>query len=104
MMQLLADWRQLLLKAWSVRLALTAALLSAAEIAVQVLATVRPTPWFAMAAAAVSLSAAIARVVAQPHMHQDPSIERMREARGLLPAPGESMPPEVFARLQGLLT
>lgn len=66
-MRVLSDWRWLLRRAWSVRLALLAAVLSAIEIFVQLLAATRPTPWFAMAAALTSLAAALARIVAQPH-------------------------------------
>jgi len=70
-MALLADGKRVALRAWSAKLALLSALLSAVEIGVQVLAVVRPTPWFAMAAAVTSLAAGIARIVAQPAM-RDP--------------------------------
>ena len=65
-MKLVADWKQIARKAWSVRLALLAALLGAVEIAVQFLAATQPTPWFAMASALTSFAAAVARIVAQP--------------------------------------
>lgn len=74
-MALLADWKRVALRAWSVKLALLSALLSAVEIGVQVLAVVRPTPWFAMAAALTSLAAALARIVAQPHTAPPPPKE-----------------------------
>jgi peptidoglycan/LPS O-acetylase OafA/YrhL len=65
-MKLLADWRQLLRRAWSVRLALLAAVLGAVDIGVQFLAATRPDPWIAMGAALCSLASAVARIVAQP--------------------------------------
>lgn len=105
-MNILAGWQHILRKAWSVRLALLSALLSAAEVAVQLLATVSPRPWFAMAAAATSLAAAIARVVAQPQLAQPDTQalrESMREALGLLPTPPRPLEPDVHARLQRLL-
>lgn len=104
-MKFLAGWQSVLRKAWSVRLALLSALLSAAEVAVQLLAAVSPRPWFAMAAAATSLAAAIARVVSQPQLASDTQElrEAMREARGLLPTPPRPIEPDVYARLQRLL-
>lgn len=102
-MNVIADWKRVLRQAWSVRLALLAALLSSVEILVQMWAVIRPTPWFALGAAAVSLAAAVARIVSQPHLRADPAGERMREARGLMPGPGEAMPADVHARLQALL-
>lgn len=68
-MKLLEDWRCIARKAWSVRLALLSAVLGSIEIAVQLLAASRPTPVFAMAAALSSLAAAVARIVAQPKIH-----------------------------------
>jgi hypothetical protein len=65
-MHLVNDWAKVLKKAWSVRFAILAAVLSAAEIAVQLLAATRPTPYFAMAAGLASLAASVARIVAQP--------------------------------------
>lgn len=67
-MKLLADWKKVLRKAWSVRFAVLSATLSGIEIGVQLLASARPTPYFAMAAAVSSMAAGIARVVAQPKM------------------------------------
>lgn len=65
-MTLLADWRRLVRRAWSVRLAVLAALLSAAEFALPFIVPDRPSGWFAGAAVLVSLAAAYARIVAQP--------------------------------------
>lgn len=68
-MKLLPDWTRIARQAWSVRLALLAAVLGAAEVGVQLFAAVRPTPYLAMASALLSLAASIARLVAQPRMH-----------------------------------
>lgn len=103
---LLADWRRVARKAWSVKLAILSAVLSAAEVGVQLLAAVSPRPWFAMAAAATSLAAAVTRVVAQPQL-APPGAQELREAmceaRGLLPTPPRALEPDVHARLQRLL-
>lgn len=69
-MKLLKDWGHICRRAWSVRFALLSAVLGAVEIGVQLLAATRPTPYFAMAAAASSLAAALARIVAQPKAFQ----------------------------------
>lgn len=65
-MKLLDDWPRLLRRAWSFRLAILAALLSAAEVALQFVAPAGGSGWFALAAALVSGAAALARLVAQP--------------------------------------
>lgn len=65
-MRLLGNWLALLRRAWSIRLAVIAALLSAAEFALPFIAPDRASGWFAGAALLVSLAAAAARIVAQP--------------------------------------
>lgn len=60
------NWPRVLRKAWSVRLAILSAGLSAVEFAMPFLAPERPSGWFAGAAVLVSLAAAGARLVAQP--------------------------------------
>ena len=65
-MHLLDNWRDLLRKAWSVRLAILSAGLSAMEFALPFVAPEQPSGLFAGAAVLVSLAAAAARVVAQP--------------------------------------
>ena len=67
-MKLVPEWKRIARKAWSVRLAVLAALLGAAEVGVQLFAAVRPTPYLAIAAALCSLAASIARLVAQPEI------------------------------------
>lgn len=71
-MILVPQWRAVVRQAWSVRLALLSAALSAAEFALQYL-----PPWimiwigpgrFAALAFTVSMAAALARIVAQPSL------------------------------------
>lgn len=70
-MRLIDDWRRTVKRAWSVRLALLSGALSAIEFALPFMAPTVPSRRFAAAAAAVALAAAIARVVAQPKLHDD---------------------------------
>lgn len=71
-MELIDDARTVLLKAWSVRLALLSAVLSAAEVALPYFAPFVPEHAMAIAAAITSAGAAIARIVAQPGMRTEP--------------------------------
>lgn len=66
---LIPDWKRLWLKLWSVRLALLAALLSAAEVALSVWIEGKPAI-FAGVAFLFSVSAAVARIVAQPELQK----------------------------------
>lgn len=68
-MELIANAKQVALKAWSIRLALLAALFSAAEVALPFFAPFVPPHTMAIMATIASAGAAIARVVAQPKMH-----------------------------------
>ena len=63
-MRLLPDWKRIWRKAWSVRLTLAAAVLSSAEAAWQTYTTGQP-PLIVCITAAVSVAAALARIVAQ---------------------------------------
>lgn len=65
-MTLLPDWRRILRRAWSVRLILLAALLSGAEAILPVFGAAVP-PW---ATFCVVAGALVARIVAQPGMHE----------------------------------
>lgn len=68
-MKLVNDWRRIARRAWSVRLAVLSAVLSAAEMAIQFVPnTLIESGRFAAVAFAVSVAAAIARIVAQPSM------------------------------------
>ncbi len=69
-MNLIEDAKTVLLKAWSVRLALASATLSAAEVALPYFAPFMPPNVMAIAAALTSAAAVIARVIAQPKMRE----------------------------------
>ena len=65
MMQLAANWKTILRRAWSVRLMLLAALLSGAEFALPYLGDKVPPGVFAALGFAVTAAALVARLVAQ---------------------------------------
>ena len=67
---LLADWRRVARRAWSVRLSIVAALFTAAEVVVPLFGDVLPRGVFVLLAFSASIGAAIARVVAQPGMRE----------------------------------
>lgn len=69
-MTLIEDAKQVFLHAWSVRLSLLAALFGAAEVALPFFASFLPPHTMAILAVVASAGAAIARIVAQPSMHQ----------------------------------
>jgi hypothetical protein len=71
-MTLVDDAKTILLKAWSIRLALLSAALSAAEVALPYFTDFVPQNTMAVLAVVTSASAAIARVVAQPAMKAEP--------------------------------
>lgn len=64
-MQLIDDWKRQFPKLWSVRLSILAALASSIEVAFNFYATGK-APVLVIAAAMISLGAAIARIVSQP--------------------------------------
>lgn len=68
-MKLIDDWKQKFPKLWSVRLALLSALLGVAEMTLPLFQTFVPPMTFALLSVAASLSAAVARIVAQPALH-----------------------------------
>lgn len=70
-MELIVDAKNVILKAWSIRLALLAAVFSAAEVALPFFAPFVPPHTMAILAVVASSGAAIARVIAQPKMHED---------------------------------
>lgn len=74
-MNLIADAKTVLLKAWSIRLALLAAMFSAAEVALPFFAPFVPPKTMAVLALIASAGAAVARIVAQPSMHKEPADE-----------------------------
>jgi len=66
-MTLIDNAREVLLKAWSIRLALLSALLSAMEVALPFFTDFVPPNTMAVLAVLTSAGAAIARLVAQPN-------------------------------------
>jgi hypothetical protein len=62
--RLVPEWKQILRKAWSVRLNLVAALFSSVEAGWMAWTTGQP-PFIALATAVISIGAAVARIVAQ---------------------------------------
>ena len=71
MSNLIPDWRLILRKAWSVRLAVLAAAFSAAEVALPFFTPFFPPKTMAVLAALASTGAVIARIWAQPAMHAE---------------------------------
>lgn len=68
MSMLIADWRVVLRKAWSIRLALLAAALGGLELLLQYIAPQRPDGAFIVLSVIVNVAAALARIVAQPKL------------------------------------
>lgn len=66
-MELIADAKQVLFKAWSIRLALLSAVFSALEVALPFFAPFVPPGTMAILAVFASAGGAIARIVAQPN-------------------------------------
>ena len=67
---LLDDWRRVLQRAWSIRFSLLAAAFTAAEVVLPFLGDLLPRGLFVLLAFAASLGATVARLVAQPKMHE----------------------------------
>lgn len=70
-MQLLRNWRRVLRDAWSSRLIVAAALLSGLEVVMPLFAASFPLGVFALASFGVTAAALVARIVAQPGLHQE---------------------------------
>ena len=71
MSNLIPDWRLILRKAWSVRLAVLAAAFSAAEVALPFFTPFFPPKTMAVMAVLASTGAVIARIWAQPAMRAE---------------------------------
>lgn len=67
---LIDNWRKVLRQAWSMRLTILAAGLSGLEVVLPMFQDSIPRGTFAAAAILVSIGSAVARVVAQPKMHE----------------------------------
>jgi hypothetical protein len=63
-MRLLDNWRDVLRKAWSIRLLVLAGVLSGLEVALPLFGW-EPSPWFALFSLAVVAAAFVSRLVAQ---------------------------------------
>lgn len=70
-MNLIPEWRRVLRRAWSVRLALLAAALGGVEIALPLFSDAVPRHVFLGLSVLVTMGAAVARIVAQPKMWGD---------------------------------
>lgn len=69
-MNLINDWRRTLRYAWSLRLVMLAAALSAAEVVLPLFVDAMPRGIFAGLSMAAAIGGAVARVVAQPKMER----------------------------------
>lgn len=70
-MNLVQDWKRIMRKAWSFRLTVLASGLAGAEMALPYVSDLFPPRLFLALSMAVTIGAAIARIVAQPKMHDD---------------------------------
>ena len=70
-MELLPEWKRIARRAWSFRLTIIAALLSGAEVVLPLFIDVLPRNLFASLSFVAVVGAAVARVVAQPRMHEE---------------------------------
>ena len=70
-MELLPEWKKIARRAWSIRLSIIAALLSGAEVVLPLFIDVLPRNLFASLSFVAVVGAAVARVVAQPRMHEE---------------------------------
>lgn len=69
-MELIQDAKTVLLKAWSIRLAVLSAAFSAAEVALPFFDGLVPPRTMAILALVTSSGAAIARLISQPQLHK----------------------------------
>lgn len=67
-MTLVEDWQLILKKAWSIRLLLLSAILSAAEAVVPLFIDVLPHNTFTILAVLAAIGGAASRIIAQPAM------------------------------------
>lgn len=69
-MNLVHDWKRLVKRTWSIRLAILSALLSGLEMVLPLFGDVIPRNLFAALSFVTAIAAGIARVVAQPRMYE----------------------------------
>lgn len=70
-MKLIDEWRRIVRKAWSFRLALLAAALGGVEMALPLFSDAVPRHVFLSLSILTTVGAALARIVAQPKMQDD---------------------------------
>jgi len=70
--KLAPEWRNIVQKAWSMRLGALAAVLSGVEVVLPLFANEVPRNLFAALSFVAVIGAMVARVVAQPKMHNEP--------------------------------
>jgi len=70
-MKLIDEWRKIIRKAWSFRLALIAAALGGVEMALPLFSDAVPRHVFLSLSILTTVGAALARIVAQPKMQDD---------------------------------
>ena len=67
---IIRNWRTVLKKAWSVRFMALAAVLTGVEAVLPFFTPLEPSLWFAVATFVVVCAALVARLMAQPKMHE----------------------------------
>jgi len=80
-MNLVGDWKWLMRKTWSFRLAILSALLSGAEVILPLFVDAMPRNVFAVLSMIAAVSAGVARVVAQPKMDETAPRTRRKNDR-----------------------
>lgn len=69
-MQLLPEWKRVLRRAWSVRLAVLSGALSVAEVVLPLYSDAFARGTFAALSGLVAVASVLVRLVSQPEMHQ----------------------------------
>ena len=69
-MNLVHDWKRIIKRTWSIRLAILSALLSGLEMVLPLFGDVIPRNLFAALSFITAIAAGIARVIAQPRMYE----------------------------------
>lgn len=69
-MNIINDWKWFVRKAWSIRLAVLAAVLSGCEIVLPLFVDTMPRNLFAVLSMLAAIGAGVARVIAQPKMER----------------------------------